>query len=283
MVRFAHTVFALPFALTAMSVAQYYRDGSIFPDLGTLLLIVLACYAARTAAMTFNRIADREIDALNPRTASRELVTGQLSMQFAWSFLIIHCLIFVAAAGGLNRFAFVLSPVCLFVLLGYSFTKRFTFLSHFALGAALGLAPIGAWIAIAGKGVLEHIEPFLLGFGVLLWTAGFDIIYALQDYEFDVENDLYSVAQRFGLRNALILSALVHLIAWLAFLTFWWLAGLSVFSLTGLLIMAALLIYEHSIVTPNDRSRINVAFFNVNGLISLVFLGCVWLDLWLFR
>jgi 4-hydroxybenzoate polyprenyltransferase len=279
MIKFAHTIFALPFALTGMCLAQFRLTGSALAPLPTFLLIVFACYCARTAAMTFNRIVDRKFDALNPRTKNRELVTGALSLKFAWTFLVVHAFFFIAAAWSLNPFAGALSPLCLAVLLGYSYTKRFTALSHLFLGLSLGLAPIGAWIAIDGSGALQHGEPFLLGLGVLLWTAGFDVIYACQDYKFDTESGLHSLVQRYGPRLALHASSGMHLISWLIFLAFWWVAGLGTFTLLGTMLMGGLMVYEHWLIEPGDKSRINLAFFNVNGLIGIVFFCCVLIDL----
>ena len=279
MVKFQHTVFALPFALIGMMLAQRAKEQSIFPSVVTCLIIIVACYAARTAAMTFNRIADRRLDALNPRTKNRELVTGKISIRSAWIFLLVHIALFILAAGLLNDPALRLSPVCLAVLLGYSYTKRFTFLSHFILGLALGLAPIGAWIAVAGTDVFQHPEPFLLGACVLLWTAGFDVIYACQDYEVDRKTGLYSIPRNFGIRNALIVSAAIHLLSWLGFILFWRYAGLGGFSLAGIIAIGGLLIYEHAIVKPTDLARVNLAFFNINGIISIGWFCCVLIDL----
>jgi 4-hydroxybenzoate polyprenyltransferase len=263
MIKFEHSVFALPFALTGALLA---RRG--LPTWREIFWIIVAMVGARSAAMTFNRIADLSIDALNPRTRTRALPAGELGLGFAVGFTALSCSLLVVAAWQLNPLAFKLSPVAIGLLLGYSFTKRYTMLSHLVLGLCLGMSPAAAWIALRGDlsaGVL------LLGAAVTLWVAGFDIIYACQDVEFDHSLGLHSIPRRFGVRAALWISALLH-VGTLALLVqvarmehLGWIAG------TGLVVVAVLLAYEHSLVKPSDLSRVNAAFFTVNGFISILF------------
>ena len=263
LIRFEHSVFALPFALISMMLAA---EG--FPPLHTIVLIILACVFARSAAMAFNRIADLKFDALNPRTQHWELPEKKINVTFVAGFVAINCVLFIIVARLLNPLAFYLSPVALIVLIGYSYTKRFTWLTHFILGGALGLAPAGAWIAIRGDITLI---PVTLGLAVLLWTAGFDVIYACQDVEFDKTHCLHSIPKQFGIKTALIVSALVHCIAFGFFLILFFIADLlGAAYLIGVGLVAVLLLYEHAIVTPKDLSRVNVAFFTVNGIVSLM-------------
>ncbi|MBN1517797.1 UbiA family prenyltransferase [Candidatus Sumerlaeota bacterium] len=279
MIKIAHMVFALPFALAAMCLAAMRRGGTPWPAWQEAALILLACYAARTAAMTYNRIADREIDAQNPRTKNRELVTGALSLNFARMMLIVHVALFVLAAWGLNTLALALSPVCLAVLLGYSHMKRFSWLSHAGLGLALGLAPVGAWIAIEGAAAFQRPEPWLLMLSVFCWVAGFDVIYACQDYETDLRIGLRSIPARFGLAGAFRITHALHFLSGAGFFVFWRVAGLGWLSLGGIILMCMLLAYENAIITPRDQSRLNTAFFTVNGVVSLMFFVCVLGDL----
>ncbi|MBM3334097.1 4-hydroxybenzoate octaprenyltransferase, partial [Candidatus Sumerlaeota bacterium] len=219
MIKFEHTVFALPFALISMMLAahDFPHEGDRLPSLRTVALIVLACYAARSAAMAFNRLADVEQDRENPRTRTRALVIGLLSARFVWVFMLVHVALFLAAAYALNWLAFALSPVALLIVLGYSYVKRFSWATHFVLGLALAVAPMGAWIAVRGQfGAL----PAILALAVLFWTAGFDIIYACQDYAFDVAKGIHSIPARFGIAPALVISAALHALAWLAMLGF---------------------------------------------------------------
>ena len=280
MIKFQHTVFALPFALMAMLLAArgYPEAGDRWPSLRVLALIVVACYAARSAAMAFNRLADVDQDRENPRTRNRALVTGVLTTRFVRTFTLFHVALFVAAAWALNRLAFCLSPVALLILLGYSFVKRFLWATHLVLGLALGIAPVGAWIAVRGE---FGWPPIILGLAVTFWTAGFDVIYACQDYEFDVAKGVHSIPARFGIRWALVLSALFHVIAWLNMLAFGFLAAAGAPFLVGIVLVGVLLIYEHWIVRPSDLSRIGVAFFNVNGVVGFVLLACFLGDLWM--
>jgi 4-hydroxybenzoate polyprenyltransferase len=262
MIKFEHSVFALPFALTGALLAV-----KGWPGWRPVAWIVVAMVAARSAAMTFNRIADLKFDALNPRTRLRALPTGRLSLSFAMGFTIVSCAVFVFAAYELNRLAFELSPLALAVILGYSYAKRFTWLSHLALGVCLGISPIAAWIALRGdiqSGIL------LLGGAVTLWVAGFDMIYACQDVDFDRRQGLASFPSRFGIPAALHGSAALHglmlisLIAVTRLEHLGWLAGL------GLIAVAVLLAYEHYLVRPNDLGRVNAAFFTLNGYISVL-------------
>jgi len=273
MIKFEHTLFALPFALIAMLLAcrDYPQPGDRWPSLRTLVLIVVACYAARSAAMAFNRLADVAQDRENPRTRHRALVTGLLTTRFVWVFTAAHVALFIAMAYALNRLAFVLSPVALLVVLGYSLVKRFSWTTHFVLGLALGIAPVGAWIAIRGT---FDLRPIILSLAVLLWTAGFDIIYACQDYAFDVQAGVRSIPARFGIAPALVVSALLHLFAWVALVAFAWAAQSGPVFAAGAILVGGLLAYEHWIVRPNDLTRVNVAFFNLNGVVGLLLLGC---------
>lgn len=263
MIKFEHSVFALPFALTGALLAVHG-----WPSWQAVLWIVVAMVAARSAAMTFNRIADVKIDARNPRTSRRALATGELSLSFAALFTAIACIVFVLAARALNPLAFKLSPVALALLLGYSYTKRFTWLSHLALGLCLGLSPIAASIALRGS---VDLGVLLLGAAVTLWVAGFDLIYACQDTEVDRRERLASFPGRFGIRSALACSGVLHIV--MIFLLaeaarlehLGWLAGL------GIGIVAVLLFYEHWLVRPGDLSRVNAAFFTINGYVSVLF------------
>ncbi|MHC4662194.1 MAG: UbiA-like polyprenyltransferase [Planctomycetota bacterium] len=281
MIKFVHTVFAMPFALTAyaLTVQTVANPGWL-----RLLLVIAALVAARTMAMAFNRFTDAKFDAENPRTANRAIPAGKLTRGFALVVAIICAAIFVALTYAMNFLAFVLSPVVLVVLLGYSYTKRFTALTHFGLGLALGLAPIGAYIAITGEfGGRIAIATAVLGFAVMLWTAGFDIIYACQDYEFDKKRGLHSIPVRFGPGRALLVSQGLHalmIIALLGVLALAW-PHLSYTFCLGIVATAVMLIYEHSLVRPHDLSRVNVAFFTVNGCVSVFLFLTALADLFL--
>ena len=266
-IKISHSVFALPFAVSAAFIAQ----GGI-PPWGLLGKILLAVVLARTAAMAFNRWADAGIDAANPRTAGRPVPQGLLSRRFMGLASFLSCVGFVAVAGWINSLALSLSPVALLVLLGYSYTKRFTSLSHLVLGAALGLSPLGAWVAVREELALL---PALLGAAVLFWTAGFDIIYACQDRDFDVRHGLFSLPQRLGIRRALLLSRSFHAVTLLLLAAVGFLASLGWVYALGVLCVLVLLVYEHSLVHPGDISKVNMAFFMLNGLVSLVFMTAV--------
>ncbi len=263
MIKFEHSIFALPFALTGAMLAV--RG---WPAWRQVLWLIVAMVGARSAAMTFNRIADLKLDALNPRTRMRALPTGQLSLRFALGFTLLSCALLVFAARELNPLAFKLSPLALALLLVYSYTKRFTVLSHIVLGACLGMSPIAAWIALRGDVSLSIL---LLGAGVTLWTAGFDIIYACQDVEFDHALGLHSVPKRYGIRAALYASAFLHLLMLALLVAVARLENLGWVAMAGLIAVACLLTYEHALVKPSDLSRVNAAFFTVNGYVSVLF------------
>ncbi|MCI0354896.1 MAG: putative 4-hydroxybenzoate polyprenyltransferase [Acidobacteria bacterium] len=264
MIKWEHSVFALPFALCgAMLAAGGWPAGR------QLAWIIVAMVAARSAAMAFNRLADAELDAANPRTRTRAIPAGTLSRQFVGSFVVISCAVFVLAAAQLNRLALYLSPVALTVVLLYSYTKRFTSWSHLVLGLALGIAPAAAWIAIRGS-----LDPriLILTAAVSLWVAGFDILYSCQDYDFDRGAGLHSVPKAFGIGRALWIArglhlAMLGLMGWLV-IAF----GLGMLAGIGVGVVALLLLYEHLLVSAQDLSRLNAAFFAMNGVISIVFL-----------
>jgi 4-hydroxybenzoate polyprenyltransferase len=269
MIRFEHSVFALPFALTgALLAARFDGAPPDWPTWRQVFWIVVAMVGARSAAMTTNRIADLEYDRRNPRTANRPLVTGALSLRFAWVFALIAAAMLVLAAWQLNPLALKLAPVALAAFFFYSYTKRFTAWSHLVLGFCLGMSPAAAWIAITGS-----LDPrmLILCTAVTLWVGGFDVLYACQDVEFDRQAGLHSIPRRFGIARALAIARGMHagvvaLLAWLAasFALPWpaW---------AGIAVVAALLGYEHSLVKPDDLSKLNAAFFTVNGYISVLF------------
>jgi len=275
LVKFPHTVFALPFALIAFFSALHAHGVKLS---GMLLLWVLVCMiSARTAAMAFNRIVDQEIDARNPRTANRHLPRGILSGGQVWALVVGCCAIFTVACSQINTWTFALSPLALTVILGYSLTKYFTSLTHLFLGLALALAPLGAWIAVS-NGIA--LAPVALGCGVLVWVAGFDILYALQDEEFDRKQRLCSLVVRLGRARAMHLSSGLHGVAVLCFILFGYLVGLGGFYYGGVVFVAVALVYEHWIVSPQDISRINAAFFTVNGAVSVALLIFTLLELY---
>lgn len=263
MIRFEHSVFALPFALTGAVLAE--RG---WPSWAQVFWIVVAMVAARSAAMAFNRIADLKFDALNPRTQSRALPAGKLSVSFAAGFTAAAGVVFIFAAHQLNHLAFVLSPLALAILLGYSYTKRFTWLSHLALGVCLGMSPVAAWIALRGD---VSAAVLLLGAAVALWVAGFDLIYACQDVDFDRKQRLASFPQRYGIRAALYASAALHIVMFALLVEVARMEHLGWLAALGLACVAILLAYEHRLVRPSDLSRLNAAFFNINGYISVLF------------
>lgn len=274
MIKFEHTVFALPFAFLGAFLAARGFPG--WPVSGWILL---AMAGARSAAMAFNRLADHDYDAINPRTADRALPSGKLDRRFVWLFVIASAALFVAAAWALNPLALMLSPLALAIVLLYSYAKRFTALSHLFLGLALAAAPVGGWVAVLGR--LDW-EPFFLSAAVLFWVGGFDVIYACQDIEFDRRNGLHSIPSRLGVRAALWIAAAFHVAMIALLLAAFSIFRLSVLSWIGLLLAAAGLAYEHSLVRPHDLSRVNAAFFTVNGVISVVLFVFVGLDLCLF-
>ena len=266
MIRFEHTLFALPFAFLGAILAA---DG--LPSWRQLFWITVAMVGARSAAMTFNRIIDRDIDAANPRTAARELPTGKLSVGFAWAFLYASIIVFLIAAYSLNWMTFALSPVALIFVLGYSYAKRFTAFAHLLLGLALCISPSAAWIAVRGD--LMDERPILLSVFVLIWTAGFDVLYACQDYEYDRQAGLRSIPARFGIRSALWIARLFHFQAFIVLLLLYLVSGLGRLALVGVLMVGALFVYQHLIVRPNDLSRMNAAFFTTNAFVSVILLA----------
>jgi len=273
MIKWEHSVFALPFALTAMLLAA---NG--LPGWRTLAWILVAMVAARSAAMAFNRWADADLDATNPRTKNRAIPAGLLSRNFVLGFTVLSAAVFVLAAAELNRLALELSPLVLAVLLGYSYMKRITRWSHMVLGLALGLAPAAAWIAVRDS---LDVRILVLTAAVTLWAGGFDVLYACQDYEHDRTEGLHSLPQAAGIQAALWTARAMHiamlgLLVWFGILFHFWTVGWLGIGTVGLL-----LAYEHSLVSPRDLRRLNAAFFTMNGVIAMVFLGFVAGDLWL--
>jgi 4-hydroxybenzoate polyprenyltransferase len=268
MIRFEHSVFALPFALTGALLA--FRESGGFSTRGwwMLLWIVLAMVGARSAAMAFNRLVDAEIDARNPRTKSRHIPAGLLTRAFCWGFTLASCALFFGAAWALNTLCFRLAPLALAVVLSYSYTKRFTHLSHVVLGFALGIAPAAAWIAVRGS-----LDPRILWLtaAVTFWTAGFDVIYSCQDYEFDLESELFSIPKLFGISKALLIARVLHALMIFSLLMLVYQLQLGVLAVCGVGAVTALLVYEHGLVKPNDLSRVNAAFFTMNGWVSVLF------------
>ena len=280
LIKFSHTIFALPFALLGFFIAEHQNTAQFSWRL--LGLVLLCMVFARSAAMAFNRYLDRDIDGRNPRTAGREIPAGAISPQAALLFVALTSTGFVLTTWFINPICFALSPVALAVVLGYSYTKRFTFLCHFVLGLGLSLAPIGAYLAVTGR---FDMLPLLYSAVVLCWVAGFDIIYALQDEEFDKSNELYSLPVWLGKKQALRLSEWLHGIAAVLVLVAGYYMSISLPSLQWLHWLAAaffigLLYYQHTLVKPNDLSRVNLAFFTTNGIASLVFGALVIADLY---
>lgn len=265
MVKFSHTIFAMPFALTGFFLG--FAETREFDPL-ILLLVVLCMVFARNAAMGFNRWADRDIDADNNRTKVREIPAGVIKARQALIFVAVNCVLFIAATWFINPLCFYLSPVALLVVLGYSLTKRFTALCHLVLGLGLSLAPVGAYIAVTGY---FNFAPILLGVAVLTWVSGFDIIYALQDEEFDKKHDLHSIPAFLGKNRAMFVSSFLHVGTAAALATFIYLIGGQYLAWVAAGVFICLLVYQHLIVKPNDLSRVNLAFFTTNGIASLVF------------
>ncbi|HYL65267.1 MAG TPA: UbiA-like polyprenyltransferase [Candidatus Methylomirabilis sp.] len=271
MIKFEHSVFALPFALTGALLAARatHQPPSGWPNWRQLLWIIVAMVAARSAAMTMNRITDLRYDRENPRTQTRALVTGALSLQFSWLFTIVAVVLFFVAASQLNSLALKLAPLAIAILFFYSFTKRFTNWSHIFLGFALGISPAAAWIAITGG---LDLRMLLLCAAVTLWVAGFDVLYACQDLDYDRSAGLYSIPKRFGVANALLIARVMHVcvVALLSSLAYSFTLPWPAWA--GIFVVAALLAYEHSLVKPGDLSRLDAAFFTMNGYISISFL-----------
>lgn len=278
LIKFSHTIFALPFALVGFFLAVFIaKDGIFSAEIWSKLALVLLCMVfARSAAMAFNRYIDRDIDAKNPRTAKREIPAGIITPKSALYFVIANSLLFIATTYFINSLCFYLSPIALLIVLGYSYTKRFTALCHFVLGLGLSLAPIGAYIAVTAQ---FDILPLLYSAVVLLWVSGFDIIYALQDEDFDKSLSLSSIPTFLGKRRALILSTVLHVIC-AAFVIWAALTGdFGYLHWLGALIFIGLLAYQHLLVQPNDLSKVNLAFFTTNGVASVIFGLLVILDL----
>jgi len=268
MIKFEHSVFALPFALTGALLAMRQSGMGAAAAWRKTGWIVLAMVGARSAAMAFNRIIDAEIDARNPRTRMRHLPAGVLSSGFAWGFVAVSALVFLFAARELNSLCFRLAPLALGIVFFYSFTKRFTSFSHLVLGFALGVAPAAAWIAVRGS-----LDPRILWLtaAVTFWTAGFDVIYGCQDYEFDSVEGLFSLPRRMGIAGALRVARLFHVLMVACLLALIYTLGLGALSLAGTAAVTGLLIYEHSLVKANDLSRVDAAFFSMNGYVSMLF------------
>lgn len=266
MIKFEHTLFALPFAFLGAILAA---NG--LPAWQQIVWITVAMVGARSAAMTFNRIVDRDVDAANPRTANREIPSGKVSVGFAWAFLYVSIGVFLLASYSLNWLTFALSPVALIVVLGYSYAKRFTAFAHVFLGLALAISPSAAWIAVRGS--LDEEIPLLLSLLVLMWTAGFDALYACQDSDFDRKAGLHSIPARFGIARSLWIARLFHGQAFIVLLLLYFATGLGWPALIGVGLVGALLTYQHTLVKANDLSRLNAAFFTTNAFVSVILLA----------
>jgi 4-hydroxybenzoate polyprenyltransferase len=282
LVKFSHTVFALPFALIGFFLN--FHLGTIPANVDAMwilqkfALVIVCMVTARNSAMGFNRYLDRKIDADNPRTIIREIPSGQITAQNALVFVIINCLIFITSTYFINTLCFYLSPVALLVILGYSFTKRFTALCHIVLGIGLGLAPVGAFLTISGK---FELLPVIFGIAVACWTGGFDIIYALQDEKFDREHQLHSIPAALGTVKALLVSRSLHFCTIILLGLAYWEGNFSYLFLGGYLIFIGLILYQHSLVKPNDLSKVDLAFFTTNGIASVTFSIFVIADIFL--
>lgn len=266
LVKFSHSIFAMPFALVGFSYA--YSSSGAELDLIILIKIVVCMILARNAAMTFNRYVDRKIDAKNSRTKNREIPSGVISARAALVFCIVNCVLFMATSSRINLLCFYLSPIALAVILGYSYTKRFTSMCHLVLGLGLAIAPTGAYIAVCGSFALV---PILLSILVLTWVSGFDIIYALQDAEFDRNNSLNSIPSKFGIAKALKISTFLHIITIALVVLIAFYIGSGVLYIVGAAIFSLLMIYQHMIVKADDISRVDMAFGTVNGIASLIY------------
>jgi len=266
LIKFSHTIFALPFAFIGFLLGA--KENNFQFEWKLPVLVLLCMVFARSAAMAFNRWTDKKIDAKNFRTSTREIPAGKISANFALTFVVINCVLFIACTFFINRICFFLSPVALIVVLGYSYTKRFTSLSHLVLGLGLSLAPIGAYLAVTGN---FNLLPILFSIAVLAWVSGFDIIYALQDIEFDKEQKLKSIPSKIGIKNSMFASSILHLVASVVLLLASFYGKFSWIYLCGWGIFSVLLIYQHTLVKENDLSKVNVAFFTTNGIASIVF------------
>jgi 4-hydroxybenzoate polyprenyltransferase len=274
LVKFSHTVFALPFALIGFTLAVIYEQQTFHWHL--LGLMLLCMVFARSAAMAFNRYLDRKFDALNPRTAQREVPAGVIKPQHALIFTIVNCVLFVVATYFINTICFYLSPFALFVILFYSYTKRFTALCHLVLGAGLALAPIGAYLSVTGY---FSFLPLLFSFAVFTWVSGFDIIYAMQDEDFDRGQKLHSIPTALGKNRSLMVSNVLHVFSALFVIAAGYLGQFGMLYWIGVAVFAGLLIYQHLLVKPNDLSKVNIAFMTTNGIASIVFAVFVIMDL----
>ena len=281
LVKFSHTIFALPFALIgfALGVSYQLTNQLAIENIGFKFFLVIVCmFTARSAAMAFNRYLDRHFDKLNPRTAIREIPAGIIKAEKALLFVFINAIVFVIATYFINTICFYLSPVALFVILFYSYTKRFTYLCHLVLGIGLSLAPIGAYLAVTG---VFNIVPLLFSFAVLFWVSGFDIIFALQDVEFDKSQSLYSMPSYWGIKTALNISRFLHIISATCVIIALFFGDFGYAYTIGLLVFIGMLIYQHSIVKPTDLSKVNIAFMTANGIASIVFSIFVLIDLFI--
>jgi 4-hydroxybenzoate polyprenyltransferase len=274
LVKFSHTLFSFPFAMIGFFLGM---EGNS-PNFRLLVLVMLAVLLARNAAMSFNRFADRDIDGRNPRTTGREIPSRIITPRAALAFMIVNALLFIVTAYFINNICFLLSPLALLVILGYSYTKRFTAYSHFVLGLGLALAPIGAYLAVTGSFALL---PVLFSAAVLFWVAGFDVIYSLQDADFDTNESLRSMPVKFGSGKALILSAILHSITAATIAVAGIIGNFGTAYWVGAIIFTALLAYQHTIVSPRDLSRLNLAFFTTNGIASIIFASFVIADIYL--
>ena len=261
MIKFSHSIFALPFAFTAAIIAA-----SGIPEIRQIVWIAIAMVGARSGAMGLNRVIDRKIDGSNPRTAGREIPRGEITVFQAVLLVAVSFVFFLVAAAMLNPLCLKLSPIAIAVLVFYSFTKRFTWMSHFVLGLAISAAPLGAWIAVKGDFSPEIIP---LAVAVIFWLAGFDVLYALQDIEFDRKYGLYSIPKRFGIRRSIYLSRLFHVITFLLLVLNGMIFSRGVFYWAGMFLISGLFLYEHSLITEDDLRRLDIAFFNMNGYISV--------------
>lgn len=271
LVKFSHTIFAMPFALIGFVLGLRYNwihHQSIDNMWWKFFLVIVCMVTARSTAMAFNRYLDRHFDKLNPRTAIREIPAGIIKAEKALVFIGINIALFITATYFINSICFYLSPVALFVILFYSYTKRFTYLCHLVLGIGLSLAPIGAYLAVTGSFALL---PLLFSFAVIFWVSGFDIIYALQDIDFDQSQSLYSIPSYWGLEKALNIARVLHIFSALFVIIAFYIGGFHILYLLGLAVFIGMLLYQHSIVKPNDLSKVNIAFMTANGIASVVF------------
>ncbi|MDR7313978.1 UbiA-like polyprenyltransferase [Brevibacillus nitrificans] len=275
MIKFEHSLFALPFAFMGAVLGNIVIEKA-WPTWMEIFWVTVAMVGARSAAMSLNRVIDRVIDAKNPRTANRAIPAGLISIVEVIAFIVVSFAVLFIAAFQLNDLAVKLLPLAVLVLVLYSYTKRFTWLCHFVLGVAIGFGPLGGWVATTGQ--VDGIG-LLLFASVLFWTAGFDIIYACQDSEFDRKEGLFSMPSRFGVANALMVARICHVITFVGLMSLYVVADLSIWFLIGVLISGAILIYEHSLVKPTDLSKLDVAFFNMNGILSVVMFAFTMIDL----